>query len=142
MNIVLHTMFLQPISKYVLKYDGLCFMNNGFMPRETHLNIWSGRISNNTCSDYEYLINYTYTLTITIANSINTSNENSLASNRISFVTSNTTTIPTISRAQLPPEVPITIKNIEKGGPFPFPNHDGTTILNREGILPSKPSGY
>ena len=77
-----------------------------------------------------------------IANAINTSVDNSLASNRISFVASNTTSIPTISRAQLPPEALITIKNIEKGGPFPFPNHDGTTFLNREGILLSKPSGY
>lgn len=76
------------------------------------------------------------------ANAINSSVDNSLASNRIFFVTSNTTSIPTISRAQLPHEAIITIKNIEKGGPFPFPNHDGTTFLNREGILPSKPSGY
>jgi guanyl-specific ribonuclease Sa len=79
---------------------------------------------------------------IPIANAINTSVDNSLASNRISFVASNSTSIPTISRAQLPPEALITFKNIEKGGPFPFPNHDGTTFLNREGILPSKPSGY
>ena len=85
---------------------------------------------------------------IPFANAINTSVDYSLSSNRISFatyddsITSNTTSIPTISRAQLPPEVLITTKNIEKGGPFPFPNHDGTTFLNREGILPSKPSGY
>lgn len=85
---------------------------------------------------------------IPIANAINTSVDNLFSSNRISFATyddnipSNTTSIPTISRAQLPPEALITIKNIEKGGPFPFPNHDGTTFLNREGILPSKPSGY
>jgi len=82
---VLHTMFLQPIS--VLTYNGLSFMNNEFMPRETHLSIWGGHISNNTCSDYEYLA---------VANSINISIENSLASNRISFVTSNTTSIPII----------------------------------------------
>ncbi len=85
---------------------------------------------------------------IPVANAINASIDNSLSSNRISFatyddsITSNTTFIPTISRAQLPPEALITIKNIEKGGPFLFPNHDGTTFLNREGILPSKPSGY
>jgi ribonuclease T1 len=85
---------------------------------------------------------------IPIANAINTSVDNSLSSNRISFatyddsITSNTTSIPTISIAKLPPEALITIKNIEKGGPFPFPYHDGITFLNREGILPSKPSGY
>jgi ribonuclease T1 len=76
---------------------------------------------------------------IHIANAINTSVDNSLSSNRI---TSNTTSISTISTVQLPPEALITIRNIEKGSPFPFSNHDGTTFLNREGILPSKPSGY
>jgi guanyl-specific ribonuclease Sa len=57
-------------------------------------------------------------------------------------ITSLATTIPGISVDQLPPEALITIKNIKNGGPFPFPNHDGTTLSNREEILPSKPLGY
>jgi guanyl-specific ribonuclease Sa len=84
---------------------------------------------------------------ISIAYAINTSCYNSLSSSRISFATyglttNNTTTIPTISIDQLPSEALTTIKNIKNGGPFPFPMHDGSTFLNREGILPSKPSGY
>ena len=59
-----------------------------------------------------------------------------------SLVTSNTTTIPAISTDQLPHEALITIKYIKNGGPFPFPNHDGTTFSNREEMLPSKPLGY
>jgi guanyl-specific ribonuclease Sa len=68
---------------------------------------------------------------IPIANRTNTSVDNS---NRISFatyvdsITSNTTFISAISTARLPLEAFITIKNIEKGGPFPFPKHDGTTF--------------
>ena len=59
-----------------------------------------------------------------------------------SLVTSNTATIPAISLNQLPPEALITIKNIKNGGPFPFPNHDGTTFSDREEMLPSKPLSY
>jgi ribonuclease T1 len=59
-----------------------------------------------------------------------------------SLATINATTIPGISVDKLPPEALITIKNIKNGGPFPFPNHDGTTFSNREEILPSKPLGY
>jgi ribonuclease T1 len=59
-----------------------------------------------------------------------------------SLATINTTTIPGISVDQLPREALITIKNIKNGGPFPFPNHDGTTFSNREEMLPSKSLGY
>src|SRR5215470_13993957 len=62
--------------------------------------------------------------------------------NLTSLVTSNSTTFPTISTDQLPPEALITIKNIKNGGPFPFPNHDGTTFSNREEMLSSKPLSY
>jgi ribonuclease T1 len=75
--------------------------------------------------------------------------DNSLFSEKVSYndsltslATSNTTTIPAISMDQLPPEALITIKNIKNGGPFQFPNHDGTTFSNREEMLPSKPLGY
>jgi ribonuclease T1 len=87
---------------------------------------------------------------ISIAYAINTSCYNSLSSNHhiatydsiTGLTTNNTTTIPTISIDQLSPEALTTIKNIKNGGPFPFPMHDGSAFLNREGILPSKASGY
>lgn len=70
--------------------------------------------------------------------------DNSLFSNRtpIYSISLDTTTVPAISLDQLPPEALNTIKNIKNGGPFPFPNHDGTTFSNREEILPSKSLGY
>jgi ribonuclease T1 len=74
--------------------------------------------------------------------------DNSLISEKASYnpltslATSNSTIIHAIPMDQLPPEALITIKNIKNGGPFPFPNHDGTTFSNRENILPSKNLGY
>lgn len=35
-----------------------------------------------------------------------------------------------------------TIALIKQGGPFPYPNKDGTSFYNREGRLPSQSSGY
>ena len=35
-----------------------------------------------------------------------------------------------------------TIALIKQGGPFPYPNKDGTSFYNREGQLPSQSSGY
>lgn len=35
-----------------------------------------------------------------------------------------------------------TIALIQQGGPFPYPNKDGTTFYNREGKLPAQPQGY
>ena len=31
---------------------------------------------------------------------------------------------------------------IKQGGPFPYPNKDGTTFYNREGKLPAQSQGY
>ncbi|WP_158888895.1 ribonuclease domain-containing protein [Amycolatopsis anabasis] len=42
----------------------------------------------------------------------------------------------------LPKEATDTYNLIKKGGPFPFPEKDGTVFSNREGILPSCASGY
>ncbi|MEI6334650.1 MAG: ribonuclease domain-containing protein [Methylococcaceae bacterium] len=41
----------------------------------------------------------------------------------------------------LPIEAQSTYKLIKKGGPFPYPR-DGIEFKNREGILPSRLSGY
>jgi ribonuclease T1 len=42
----------------------------------------------------------------------------------------------------LPKEATDTVDLIKKGGPFPYPEKDGTVFDNREGILPSCDSGY
>jgi guanyl-specific ribonuclease Sa len=49
--------------------------------------------------------------------------------------------LPTCALSSLPPEASDTLDLIHSGGPFPYPQ-DGTTFQNREGLLPSKPSGY
>ncbi|OLF37032.1 MULTISPECIES: ribonuclease domain-containing protein [unclassified Psychrobacter] len=40
------------------------------------------------------------------------------------------------------PQVDQTIALIQQGGPFPYPNKDGTTFYNREGRLPAESQGY
>lgn len=40
------------------------------------------------------------------------------------------------------PQIDQTIVLIKQGGPFPYPNKDGTRFYNREGILPSQSQGY
>ncbi|MGW8377050.1 ribonuclease domain-containing protein [Streptomyces sp. ODS28] len=42
---------------------------------------------------------------------------------------------------KLPSEAHDTLKLIEKGGPYPYPQ-DGTVFDNREGILPDQDKGY
>ena len=39
-------------------------------------------------------------------------------------------------------QVDKTLALIKQGGPFPYPNKDGTTFYNREGRLPAQSSGY
>lgn len=43
---------------------------------------------------------------------------------------------------ELPPEAQQTHRRILDGGPFPFPNKDGTVFGNRERLLPREPRGY
>lgn len=40
------------------------------------------------------------------------------------------------------PQIDQTIYLIQQGGPFPYPQKDGTTFYNREGKLPQKDRGY
>jgi len=47
----------------------------------------------------------------------------------------------TICHSALPPEADDTLRLIDAGGPFPYPQ-DGGVFQNREGVLPSKPTGY
>lgn len=40
------------------------------------------------------------------------------------------------------PDIDRVITLIKQGGPFPYPNKDGSTFENRERLLPQKPRGY
>ncbi|MFC7911814.1 ribonuclease domain-containing protein [Streptomyces nigra] len=46
-----------------------------------------------------------------------------------------------ICQSALPSQAHDTLELIEQGGPFPF-EQDGTVFQNREGILPSRSTGY
>lgn len=39
-------------------------------------------------------------------------------------------------------QIDLTLALIQQGGPFPYPNKDGTTFYNREGKLPAQSQGY
>lgn len=56
--------------------------------------------------------------------------------------TNQASTAPAIARITGDPEVDKTIYLIQQGGPFPYPQKDGTTFSNREGHLPRQPKGY
>ncbi|WP_330337068.1 ribonuclease domain-containing protein [Streptomyces sp. NBC_00557] len=43
--------------------------------------------------------------------------------------------------SDLPSQAYDTLDLIDQGGPFPY-SQDGTVFSNREGVLPSEPSGY
>ncbi|MBC2933510.1 ribonuclease domain-containing protein [Nocardioides sp. zg-1228] len=50
--------------------------------------------------------------------------------------------LPVVRLADLPPEAARTVELIDAGGPFPEPEHDGTTFGNREELLPDRPTGH
>lgn len=50
--------------------------------------------------------------------------------------------VPSISLSKLPPEAKQTLSLVDRGGPFPYPEKDGSIFYNRERLLPSKPNGY
>ncbi len=50
--------------------------------------------------------------------------------------------LPWVLEAELPPEAQGTLVLIDQGGPFPFPDKDGSTFGNFEGLLPDHPRGY
>lgn len=47
-----------------------------------------------------------------------------------------------VAFADLPAEAEQTWDLIERGGPFPYPERDGTVFGNREGALPDESRGY
>ena len=50
--------------------------------------------------------------------------------------------LPVVQVSALPPEAARTLELIDRGGPFPEPEHDGGTFENREALLPEQPMGY
>ena len=50
--------------------------------------------------------------------------------------------LPLVPLSALPPEAARTVELIDRGGPFPEPEHDGGTFQNREELLPDRPMGY
>lgn len=51
------------------------------------------------------------------------------------------TAVGSVCYSDLPSQAHDTLDLIERGGPFPY-EQDGTVFRNREGILPSRPTGY
>lgn len=47
----------------------------------------------------------------------------------------------TVALSELPPEAAETVRLIEQGGPYPYPQ-DGGVFHNREGLLPDCEDGY
>jgi ribonuclease T1 len=50
--------------------------------------------------------------------------------------------IASIKQSELPKEGLKTLELIQKGGPFPYKDKDGSTFGNREGTLPKQKRGY
>ncbi len=50
--------------------------------------------------------------------------------------------LPTVDLADLPPEAAETVALIDAGGPFPYPGKDGSTFGNFERLLPARARGY
>ena len=50
--------------------------------------------------------------------------------------------LPWVLEEELPVEAQGTLALIDQGGPFPFPDKDGSTFGNFEGLLPDQPRGY
>jgi ribonuclease T1 len=50
--------------------------------------------------------------------------------------------LPFVAEAALPPEARETLGLIDAGGPFPYPDKDGSTFSNFEGLLPAHERGY
>lgn len=50
--------------------------------------------------------------------------------------------LPVVTLTELPTEAAETWRLIEGGGPYPYPDDDGTVFQNREGLLPAEDPGY
>jgi ribonuclease T1 len=50
--------------------------------------------------------------------------------------------LPWVLEDELPVEGQATLALIDQGGPFPYPDRDGSTFGNFEGLLPDHPRGY
>ncbi|WP_319804406.1 ribonuclease domain-containing protein [Nocardioides malaquae] len=50
--------------------------------------------------------------------------------------------LPSVRLADLPPEAAEVVAQIDAGGPFAHPEHDGSRFGNYEGLLPNRPRGH
>ncbi|MBA3782279.1 MAG: ribonuclease [Nocardioides sp.] len=50
--------------------------------------------------------------------------------------------LPVVQLSTLPPEAAETVALIDAGGPFPYPEQDGSRFGNFEGLLPGEIDGY
>ena len=50
--------------------------------------------------------------------------------------------LPWVLEEELPLEARDTLARIDRGGPFPYPDKDGSRFGNFEGLLPDRPDGY
>ena len=50
--------------------------------------------------------------------------------------------LPWVPEEELPVEARETLRLIDRGGPFPYPDRDGATFRNSEGLLPEHQRGY
>ncbi|MDN3447266.1 ribonuclease domain-containing protein [Psychrobacter sp. APC 3281] len=66
----------------------------------------------------------------------------SIESTTVSQDVTNNTSQAAVSGITGDAQVDNTIALIQQGGPFPYPNKDGTTFYNREGRLPAQSQGY
>ena len=66
----------------------------------------------------------------------------SIESTTVSQDVANNTSQAAVSGITGDAQVDNTIALIQQGGPFPYPNKDGTTFYNREGRLPTQSQGY
>jgi guanyl-specific ribonuclease Sa len=52
------------------------------------------------------------------------------------------TSVVAVPLSRLPPQAAVTVRLIERGGPFPYPQNDGVVFHNFEQRLPPEPDGY
>jgi len=50
--------------------------------------------------------------------------------------------MPTVQASALPAEAQTVLAEIRNGGPFEYPDKDGSMFNNYEGLLPKEPGGY
>jgi ribonuclease T1 len=87
------------------------------------------------------LLGLTATLYAVPAQATSPSPTSYAAGSPASYAVKSAAALPSCDLSSLPPEASDTLDLIHSGGPFPY-DQDGTVFQNREGLLPSEPSGF